>query len=830
MPEGQRTKMVTSTKGSLRFYGGVFLVTLATLMLQVVETRILSAVTWYHLAFFVISVGMFGLTAGAVWVYLRRDRFTQATLSHDLAYFSAAFAIATAVSLVIQMGLPLHGGGLLNWLAWPALLACLSIPFFFSGVVVSLALTRSPYPVGRVYGVDLAGAALGCLGVLAVLNMTDAPSAVLWISATAAAAALLFVRSGIGRAPKSPPPLAFLPRRCGLVTLALVLIAAGNGLSEHRLRPLFVKGVSELGNNRPIFDRWNSYSRVTVTDDGVTAPKMWGPAPEFRADDWRVGQRMVLIDGDAGTAAYRFSGDVREADFLRYDITNLPYHLPGLDSAAIIGVGGGRDILSARVFGVSEVTGVEINPIMIRLLTKDPEYMDFAGLADLRGVTYHVDEARSWFARSGKTFDIIQMSLIDTWAATGAGAFTLSENGLYTVEGWRIFLRRLTPDGLFTVSRWYSPDRIEETGRMVSLAMAAAFDMGLPEPSRHIFLASTGTIATLVFSRSPLSPERIAVLKDVVADMGYGVLIAPDAEPASRVLREIVASANPTQLDRYTSSLDLDLTPPTDNRPFFFNQLRLSEAVRIFAATGARTPRQNGVAAGNLTATLTLVKLFVLSIALVVAAIVLPLRPAIKDVGRKLAVGGSAYFFLIGVGFMCAEIGLLQRMGVFLGHPIYSLSIVLFSLILATGIGSMISDRWPLDDWRKLLLWSVLTGGYLFALPLWLPDVLSGLESASLLVRASLCVLLIAPAGLLMGYGFPTGMRLISAVDGKPAPWFWGINGAAGVLASSLAVACSIAYGIDITLIVAASCYVLLIPAAVSIGFRRTLLRAYEPA
>jgi hypothetical protein len=734
-----------------------------------------------------------------VWVYLRRDRFTQTTLSHDLAYFSVAFAIATAVSLVIQMVLPLHGGGLLNWLAWPALLACLSVPFFFSGVVVSLALTRSPYPVGRVYGVDLAGAALGCLAVLVVLNVTDAPSAVLWISAIAAAAALLFVRSGIGTAPKSAPLLTFLPRRCDLVTLVLILLAAANGLSEHRLRPLFVKGVPELGKNRPIFDRWNSYSRVTVTDDGVSAPKMWGPAPEFRPDDWRIGQRMVQIDGDAGTATYQFNGDVHEVDFLRYDITNLPYHLPGLDSAAIIGVGGGRDVLSARVFGVSEITGVEINPIMIRLLTKESGFVEFAGLAGLRGLTYHVDEARSWFARSDKTFDIIQMSLIDTWAATGAGAFTLSENGLYTVEGWRIFLRRLTPDGLFTVSRWYSPDRIEETGRMVSLAMAAAFDMGLPEPSRHIFLASTGTIATLVFSRSPLSPERLTVLRDVAADKGYKVLIAPDAEPASWVLRDIVASADPAQLNRYTSRLDLDLTPPTDNRPFFFNQLPLSEAARIFAAAGSRA--QGGVVAGNLTATLTLVKLF-----------------------------GTAYFFLIGVGFMCAEIGLLQRMGVFLGHPIYSLSIVLFSLILATGIGSMISDRWPLDDWRKLLLWSALTGGYLFALPLWLPDALSGLESAALLARASLCVLLIAPAGLLMGYGFPTGMRLIAAVDGKPAPWFWGINGAAGVLASSLAVACSIAYGIDITLYVAASCYVLLIPAAVSIGFRRALPSAYEPA
>jgi hypothetical protein len=207
----------------------------------------------------------------------------------------------------------------------------------------------------------------------------------------------------------------------------------------------------------------------------------------------------------------------------------------------------------------------------------------------------------------------------------------------------------------------------------------------------------------------------------------------------------------------------------------------------------------------------------------VLATIVIPLRPAIRDVGRRLAWGGTAYFLLIGVGFMMVEIGLLQRMGVFLGHPIYSLSIVLFSLILTTGIGSVISDRLPLDSRGTFVGWALLTGGYLLALPFWTPSVLLAFDSATLLVRAGLCVLMIAPAGLLMGYGFPTGMRLISAVNRKPTPWFWGINGAAGVLAASLAVALSIALGIGTTYMIGAICYLLLIPAAMSItGFGRS--------
>ena len=153
-------------------------------MLQVVQTRILSVVAWYHLAFFAISMAMFGLTAGAVFVYLKRERFTLETLPHDLAYFSSAFALCTFVCLAVQLTLaPAVTWSLAAGLSWALLALSIAVPFFFSGIVVSLALTRSPFPIGRVYGIDLLGAAAGCLGALALLNATDAPSAVIWIAA-----------------------------------------------------------------------------------------------------------------------------------------------------------------------------------------------------------------------------------------------------------------------------------------------------------------------------------------------------------------------------------------------------------------------------------------------------------------------------------------------------------------------------------------------------------------------------------------------------------------------------------------------------------------------
>lgn len=817
------------------FFGGVFLVTAATLMLQVIQTRILSVVAWYHLAFFVISIGMFGLTAGAVWVYQRGGRFTERTLSHDLAYFSAAFAGTTALSLALQMILvPIHLPGIAPALTWVVLAVSLSVPFFFAGVVVSLALTRSPYAVGSVYGIDLLGAAAGCLGALAVLDATDGPSGVLWVAATAAAAAVLFARSGLGAAPRDLPPLAALLRRPRTLLVLLAAAAALNG-QDQGLRPIAVKGNIEMLTGRPLFEEWNSFSRIAVFGTPRTVPAMWGPSPRFRDSDWTVEQRRMNIDGQAGTATYRFDGDIADARFLEYDVTNLAYFLPGRGSAAVIGVGGGRDMLSARVFGVPDVTGIEINPIFVRLLTREPGFADFSGLAGLAGMTFEVDEARSWFARTERRFDLIQMSLIDTWAATGAGAYTLSENGLYTREAWRIFLDRLAPGGVFTVSRWYAPGDVNETGRMVSLAVAAALDDGAGLPRRRIFLAASGSIATLVLARDPFSAVELAALEAAAADKGYSILAGPNSEPATPVLRSLLAAGSQVELDRAAAAQDLDLSPPTDERPFFFNQLPFRDPVKILRLLAGGAPSASGaptvgVVRGNLMATVTLALLFALSAALVLATIVVPLRPAIADAGGRLAYGGSAYFFLIGAGFMSVEIGLLQRLSVFLGHPTYSLSVVLFSLILSTGLGSLLSERLPLDGPGKFAVWSAATGAYLLALPSWLPAVVLPFDGATLLVRAALCVLVIAPAGLLMGYGFPTGMRLVGAVDRRPTPWFWGINGAAGVLASSLAVACSIAFGIGVTLMIAALCYLLLLPAAAAIGFRGRVALAGAPA
>jgi hypothetical protein len=419
---------------SIFFYASLGLVTAATLMLQIIETRIISVTSWYHLAFFVICIAMFGLTAGAIFVYLRHERFKQERFFHDLTAATLAFALSIEFTILVQLTLITGASpSLTSLVAWTEFALCLAFPFFFSGVVVSLALTRSPYAIGKVYGADMIGAAIGCIGALAILTMTSGMSAVLWVGALVALAALGFSNCRPKELGESAGLGAKLVRwRYGILAGCL-LLAIANTLTIYGVRPTIIKDHLETPADLA-YDRWNSFSRITVGQSYSGAPGTWGLSSNYTAPT--IEQRWLTIDGSAGSSIYRFDGNLKTLEFLRHDVSNIVYAIPGLKTGAVIGVGGGRDVLSQRLLGLADVTGVEINPIIIDVLTR--QFSDYTAIASLSGVKFEVDEARSWFARTARSFDVIQMSLIDTWAATGAGAFTLTENGLYTVEAWHL--------------------------------------------------------------------------------------------------------------------------------------------------------------------------------------------------------------------------------------------------------------------------------------------------------------------------------------------------------------------------------------------------------
>lgn len=796
-----------------QFLSGVFFISFAVLVFQIVQTRILSVMAWYYLAFFAISIAMLGMTAGAVWLYLKRDRVTADSLSSWLSDSALLTAAAMPLSLLIQFSLITTLVPTLSAIFSVVLLmGAMTVPYVLAGVTVSLALTRSPFPASLVYGVDLVGAALGCAAVIALLDILDGPSAILAAAFFAAVAAMCFAS---GATAPEQQRLAARPlwRRPIFAVVALALLVPLNNGARYGLKPMMVKDVVESGW-RSRAEHWNSYSRILAYGPFREQPTLWSPSPVLDPGI-TVDQVHLNIDGAAGTPMHHFDGTRESIDFLKNDQVNLALHLPDIRKSAVIGVGGGRDLLSAHLFGVPDITGVELNRIFVDLHTRDPFYADFSGLRTVPGLKLHVDDARAWFASTKETFDLIQMSMIDTWAATGAGAFTLSENGLYTLEGWRAFTRRLSEHGVFTVSRWYNANDISESGRMIALAMATMIDAGASMPRRHVFVATGNRVATLVLSRNPFTGAQLTALRDATRRLQFNVLVDPDAPLPAGVIGNILQATTIRQIDDASAASWLDLSVSTDNRPFFFNQLRFRHIPEVLPRL-ARGELDGGVLRGNLIASVALLLILVIAAAAVVVTIVLPLRHALRSAPRRLVTAGTAYFALIGTGFMFAEISLLQYFGIFLGHPIYALGVCLFSLILSTGVGSFASERLPLSTPRRIVGWAALVALYLFGSQAVLPQVFDGASSSPLWIRIAVSVAVLAPAGFLMGFAFPTGMRLVERIGREPMPWFWGINGATGVLASVLAVMIGIEAGIHVTMIAAGCCYLLLIPAAAS--------------
>jgi spermidine synthase len=515
----------------------------------------------------------------------------------------------------------------------------------------------------------------------------------------------------------------------------------------------------------------------------------------------------MTIDGAAGSSLRRFNS-IEDIAHLRYDITNLAYYLRPHGGACIIGVGGARDIQGAILFGHERIVGIDVNPVFINLLRH--EFKDFAGVAEHEGVRLYVDEARSLLSRSAERYSLIQMSLIDTWAATGAGAFSLSENGLYTIEAWQVFIGRLADDGIFTVSRWYDPANLGETGRMVSLAVASLLRSGINDPSGHIAMATVDKISTLLLSKLPFSAEDIAALKHVSADLRYNIMILPGEEPLDATLRDIVSARSDEVLHFAVSGKNLNYEPPTDENPYFFNMLRLQHMGEAFHAG-------SGVLRGNLIASITLSGLILSLMAVALTTIVVPLKIAARRTGQDRRAmpaqfwSGALYFSLIGAGFMFVEIALIQRLSVFLGHPIYALGILLFTIILSSGLGSYLSERLPLTKSPWLFAYPLATAAIIAAMPSILKVLVSSMITSPIPDKIIASIVVIFPLGLFMGVFFPTGMRLVRPIVATETPWYWALNGIFGVLSSALAVFISIYFGISINFYIAAACYAALL-------------------
>jgi hypothetical protein len=769
--------MNTSPIATIYDYVGVFLVALATLMLEVLLTRIFSVTLWYHLAFVAVSIAMFGMTLGAVLVYLFSRWFTPSRARLNLTVSSVLFGISAVWAVDAHLRFAVNPALITSPLTQLSVAyGVISLPFIFSGVAISIALTQFPLQTSRLYAADLAGAALGCVLLILVLDLVGGPRAVEVVAVAAALASLVFVYGMAGRKQ--------LARSAGVTLLILAAFMMTFRLTLDR-------SVRELGyekgarRSRPYYEKWNSYSRIAVAFPKQEPPFGWGLSDTYQPTHV-LNQLRLNIDGSAETVLTRFGGNLDTLQHLKYDITNIGHYVTDAGRVFVIGAGGGRDVLSALVFNQRAVVAVEMNRAIIEAV--NDVFGDLTGHLDRHEkVRFVNDEARSYLARSKERFDLIQISLIDTWAATAAGAFVLSENTLYTTDAWKMFLDRMTPEGMLSVSRWYSRPVPAEMYKVTALATNSLRASGIPNPRQHLIVVATGLpagetvdapgVATLLMKRTPFTEDEVNTIERVAEDMNFDVMLTPQTAADAA----FVALSDERTIDEFVATFtEGDLSSPTDDRPFFF-KMDAGLLNGLFGFVG------------------------VLTLAFIVVPVFLKAEPRVlrDNVGLSLA------FAAIGLGFMLVEIAQMQRLILLLGHPTFSLSVVLFGLLIASGLGSFATERLTSTHLslvarnRMLILIGVL-----IIIGLLTPIATRAFQGFATPLRIGVALLLLMPAGFFMGMAFPIAMKIGLARQPSMTPWLWGINGATSVTASVLAVMISSAWGISAAWWSGVACYI----------------------
>lgn len=760
---------------------GVAVCSFSALLLELALTRLFSVVLFYHFAFLAISIALLGLGSGGVFAYLWKRglaRFSTRRLLESLCLVNG-LAIPVVLEVVLHVPVSLEISRA-NFLRLTAVYLTSAIPFFLTGLVFSILFARESRHIARMYGADLLGGALACLIIVPLLNLLGGPNTILFSAVMVACAAAIWTRAGGWR------------RVATVLAIALLCLIAAN-FHGRWIDVIYAKGVLR-DRSWVEFSKWNAISRVEVDRQGQA--------------------RAVVIDADASTY-------IMNADLAQWHSTDWENSLmsapPALANVlrprgefAIIGPGGGVDVLRALANGSPSITGIEINPIIANTVMRG-RYADYSyHLYQRPEVHIEVTDGRSFIRNARQQFDVVQMTLVDTWASTAAGAFALSENSLYTVEAFREYFEHLKPDGMIAITRWEFREP-REALRVVSVAMQALHEMGVPHPEANFIVVRQGSldedgvpVVVLAKKTAFTAQEENAVQEHLKK---YPVLVALHlpSNPGANPFSALIAQNDPYG---FAANYAYNVAPVHDNAPFFFFTLKLGQVLhRGELIHGIDWKVNLGVAV--------LFTVLAISLVAVLAFLILPLLFGSTGGARPIPL---LYFVVVGLGYILVEIAFIQRFVLFLGHPTYALTVVVFLLLLSSGAGSLASRKWMMQSSRTWIPLSLIVIAILTYVVI-LPGLLDALVGLPFTVKVLISACLLVPLGFAMGMPFPTGLRALAGVTvtdfpsfeenakGSAVEWAWALNAGASVLGSVLAMVIAVQFGLNTTLACGALAY-----------------------
>ena len=771
---------------------GLFLLSAATLAFEIDLTRVFAVSQFYHFAFMTVSLALLGFGASGVLLSLAPGLARRP--ARPLSALSLGFALTAVGAYALTQRVPFDSYRVfLDPAQWGILALhylALSVPFLCAGTAVGLLLMAEPAGIGRTYAANLAGSAVGCLLAVTAPTVVGAEGVVLLSAALAALAALAFAKRPVGRAVALAVHLLLLLGAFHLPTVLEIHLSPYKGLSYALQYP----------DARLVFRGWNGFSRVDVVE---ATPIRSLPGQGFTCIGAPPPQRGLFVDGDDLSPITRLRDPADLAPLADCLLTALPYRLRPGAHALVIDPRGGFDLWVALAEGAERVTAVEPNPLVVHAVRLQGDWT--AVPYDHPRVDLAVEEGRPYLARSGPRYDVILFSLPATYHPITSGAYSLAENYRETVEGFAAALKRLEEGGLLVVVRWLQTPPSESL-RAFGLAMAALERVG-EDPARSLVAVRSYNQMLILARRGPFTPQELEQIRRFAADRSFDLVYAPDIRPdevnrfnvlpSPDYYRAFEGLLEADDREAWLAAYPYDVSPPTDDWPFFGHFFRWGQVGEVLAMAGHVWQPFGG--AGYL------VVVGLLAVA-TGAAVVLILLPLVGARSGRLALrrGGSLRllpFGFLGVAYLFVEIPLLQRFILLLGQPAYAMATVLGTLLLFSGLGSLLSARVrPARATAALALvvlayrlvgWEGL--GPLLGLPLW--------------ARLAATVIGLAPLGTLMGVPFPALLARLQDDAPGLVPWAWGINGAVSVVASVLAALMALSWGLGAVLTVGAVCY-----------------------
>ena len=773
-------------------------VSAATIGLELALMRDLSLRYWSHFAYMVISVAMLGFGASGTFIAIFRARILKRPCAW-LCGATMAFSVAVCLCRLGAARVPLD----VRYLAWDfsqignivAIELLMFAPLFLTGVVIGVALLDAPERISGHYAANMIGSGLGAVMSVALMHVMSVGGQFL------VAAVLGYIAFAL-----------LLPWRRVWAAALAVLTAAALAASAYFSPPETISQykmlaqMRNLGAMETVCQSFGPMGRIDVLS-GPAIHYAPGLSLQFMRDI--PPHVLMIVDGDQTSAVYD-PASIDDWEFSDYATAAAAYHLRKRPEVCIIGAGGGADIGLAAFHRSGRIVALEINEQVIETMT-GPLKSRGGAIYNHPGVTVLNREGRGYFASAGESFDVIQLPMIDAFGASGAGLYATRESYLYTVEAMAAMYDNLSSDGVLAITRWARTPPRDELRIFDTLAEMLR-GKGLDPRRRLVMIRSWATVTVLVF-KQPVTLSEIAAVDKFCADRSFDLCYLPGMDKSQANRRHLLdepyyfqaaAALLGPRRDEFLDDYIFAVDATTDDRPYFFHSFRWRAMGEFKRQLGGASPAFLEI--GYLMTVAALGQAIVLGLLLVV----LPLAPGIGALkGQKKRGVLLLAFSLVGAGFMLLEMGFIQKLILYLAHPIYSAAVVIAAFLIFGGAGSWASRLWPIAP-RRL---TAASAGVVAVLGLLYMAMMDGwldlTQSQAPTVRFIIAGATIAPLAAAMGHVFPAGFRYLGQSGPKLIPWAWAANGFASVVATVAAPLIAMSFGFAVLTVTAVGCYAL---------------------